>query len=248
MLLAGLAIMTAACGLTGSGAGRPLPEPSPTPSANDVVGAATLTRGLGTAHVEVDVLTRLGDREDSLHGSGGIALHKGYGDLVWTDPSGARTRELSNSRGLFVQRDVPGGMWTRLPASDATATGPLAAPLRGLGALVSTVKDGIEPVGDVSATRMTGSVPASTDELALLGFGSAQVAELAGSASGRSVDVTVWIDPRGRVVRVDRELDMLDADGEPVVARVSTVLSDFMTGLDLTAPPDDRVIDASSSP
>ncbi len=105
----------------------------------------------------------------TLTGTGSAAVAQGYGDMTWTDASGAVTRELSNGKGLFVQTDVPDGMWTRLPDERATPTGRLADPLRGLGGLADVTRHGPEDLDGVPATRFTGSAAGCSGEPGVAG-------------------------------------------------------------------------------
>ena len=171
-------------------------------------------------------------------------MSNGYGDMRWTDASGAVTRELSNGKGLFVQTDVPSGMWTRLPDERATPTGRLADPLRGLGGLADVTKVGPEDLDGTATTRYTGTLPASPDSLALLGFSDEELVEIGTDWQGAVVDVTVWIDSKGRVVGIERTLDLPDAAAGPVSAVTMTALSDFTTTIDLEPPPTESVVEA----
>lgn len=217
---------------------------APTPSADAFVASVMRTRDLATADLEVTVTTDVGGSVRSLTGEGSSAVSNGYGDMRWTDASGAVTRELSNGKGLFVQTDVPSGMWTLLPDERATPTGRLADPLRGLGGLADVTKVGPEDLDGTPTTRYTGTLPASPDSLALLGFSDEELVEIGTDWQGADVDVTVWIDSKGRVVGIERTLVLPDAAAGPVSAVTMTALSDFTTTIDLEPPPTESVVEA----
>lgn len=218
--------------------------PSPTPSADDFVASVMRTRDLATAAVEVTVITDVGGSVRTLTGSGVSAMSNGYGDILWTDAGGAVTRELSNGKGLFVQTDVPDGTWTRLPDERATPTGRLADPLRGLGGLSDVTAAGSEDLDGVATTRYTGTLPASPESLALLGFSDEELVEIGTDWQDAVVDVIVWIDAKGRVVGIERSLDLPGAAAAPVSATTMTSLSDFTTAIDLEPPPTESVVEA----
>jgi hypothetical protein len=253
-LLGGLLLGSAAlagCGTqqaasTSSSAAPPAPPSAvaPTPSADAFVASVMRTRDLATADLEVTVTTDVGGVVRSLTGEGSSAVSNGYGDMLWTDASGAVTRELSNGKGLFVQIDVPDGMWTRLPDERATPTGRLADPLRGLGGLSDVTKAGPEELDAVPTTRYTGTLPASPESLALLGFSDEELVEIGTDWQGANVDATVWIDSLGRVVGIERALDLPDAAARPVSSVTMTRLSDFTTTIDLEPPPTESVVEA----
>lgn len=217
---------------------------SPTPSADEFVASVMRTRDLGTAALEVTVSTDVGGTRRTLGGSGVSAVSQGYGDLLWTDADGDVTRELSNGKGLFVQTDVPDGTWTLLPDERATPTGRLADPLRGLGGLADVTAAGADELDGVPATRYTGALPASPDSLALLGFSDEELVEIGTDWQGGVVDVNVWIDARGRVIGIERTLDLPAAAAAPVSATTMTRLSDFTTSIELEPPPTESVVEA----
>jgi hypothetical protein len=217
---------------------------TPTPSADAFVASVMRTRDLATAALEITVTTEVGGFVRSLTGEGTSAVSNGYGDLRWTDSSGAVTRELANGKGLFVQTDVPDGTWTRLPDERATPTGRLADPLRGLGGLLGVTKAGPEDLDGMPTTRYTGTLPASPESLALLGFSDEELVEIGTDWQGAVIDVTVWIDSKGRVVGIERALDLPDSAAAPVTAVTMTRLSDFTTTIDLEPPPTESVVEA----
>lgn len=221
--------------------------PSPTPSADEFIASVMRTRDLATAALEITATTDVGGSVRTLTGTGVSALSEGYGDLLWTDAGGAVTRELSNGKGLFVQTDVPDGTWTLLPDERATPTGRLADPLRGLGGLSGVTEAGPEDLDGVPTTRYTGTLPASPESLALLGFSDEELVEIGTDWQGGVVDVTVWIDARGRVVGIERSLDLPGAAAAPVSAATMTSLSEFTTTIDLEPPPTESVVEAPDS-
>lgn len=227
----------------GTGPATPVPASpvAPTPSASDLVAAVTHTRGLGTAAVDISVRTDADGAVRTLDGSGGIDLGKGYGDLLWRADDDSPVRELSNGKGLYVQSEVPTGTWARLPDVRSTPTGPLADPLRGLGTLQGVAESdaSIDPLG----RRFTGTQPASTEALQLLGLTDEERTGLGDAWQRQPIDVTVWIDDARRVVRVDRSAQFPGGAGDAVRALTSTTLSDFSRPLDLTSPPSGSVVE-----
>ena len=221
---------------------------TPTPSADAFVASVMRTRDLATADLEVTVTTDVGGSVRTLTGEGPSAVSNGYGDMRWTDASGAVTRELSNGKGLFVQTDVPAGMWTLLPDERATPTGRLADPLRGLGGLADVTKVGPEDL-DGTAHDPLHRHPARESRTALPCWASPTRSSWRSARTGRVpiVDVTVWIDSKGRVVGIERTLDLPDAAAGPVSAVTMTALSDFTTTIDLEPPPTESVVEAPDS-
>lgn len=243
-----LVALVLSVGLAGCGAraGGPTSVPSlssPTPTANEFIDSVLRTRDLGTALTTIGATITRGGRTTNLNGTGGVAFNVGYGDLTWQDDAGGSFRERSNGKGLFVQSDPPGGPWTRYDGAGSTATGRLPDVLRGLGTLDDLVIEGTEDVGAVRATRYSGRTPVTEVALGQLGFSAGDAGRLAAAAAGEQIDVTVWVDQRGRVVRVDRSVDLPGAD--PVSARVTTRLGDFSASLDLSPPPSASVTAAS---
>ena len=119
---------------------------------------------------------------------------------------------MSNGKGLFVQTEVPDGTWTRLPSERSTPTGRLAEPLRGLGGLADVTRAGSDDLDGTPTTRYTGTLPASPDTLALLGFSDEELVQIGTDWQGSVVDVTVWVDGAGRVVGVERSPGPADGD------------------------------------
>jgi LppX_LprAFG lipoprotein len=253
-LLIGVGVL-AGCGTQQAGSSASAASPSavapsavlPTPSADAFVASVMRTRDLATADLEVTATTDVGGDVRTLTGEGSAAVAQGYASMRWTDASGAVTRELSNGKGLFVQTDVPEGMWTQLPEERATPTGRLADPLRGLGGLADVTKAGAEDLDGSPTTRYTGTLPASPDSLALLGFSDEELVEIGTDWQGADVDVTVWIDAKGRVVGIERTLALPEAAAGPVSAVTMTALSDFTTTIDLEPPPTESVVEAPDS-
>ncbi len=242
-------------GLVACGTPRVEPEATPsapdlvlpTPAANDFVSTVMRTRGLGTAEATVDVTTTTGEGSVQLTGSGPVAINKGYGRLDWTSSDGGSFTEVSNGKGLFVRSEGPTGMWTHLPDKTSTPTSRLADPLRGIGTAMDVVRHGPEQVGDVTAVRYTGRIPATTESLALLGMSDEQITALGDSWRGQWIDLTVWVDQRGRIVRLERTLTIPDTEGGPVSATTVTTLDDFSQTIDLEPPPTESVTEGASS-
>jgi hypothetical protein len=240
-------LLVAGCGTqraVSAASSAPPAAVSPTPSADEFVAGVMRTRDQGTAAMDVVVSTDVGGDLRMLTGSGASAVSQGYGELLWTDADGATTREVSNGRGLFVQTDVPDGLWTRLPDERATPTGRLADPLRALGGLQDVIRAGPEELAGTPATRYTGTLPASPDSLLLMGFSDEELVAIGEDWQGGVIDVTVWIDGTGRVIGIERSLDLPGAAAGPVTARTMTELSDFTLAIDIAPPPTESVVEA----
>ncbi len=64
-------------------------------------------------------------------------------------------------------------------------------------------------------TRYTGTLPASPGQPALLGFSDEELVEIGTDWQGAVVEVTVWIDAKGRVIGIERTLDLPAAAAGP---------------------------------
>ena len=223
------------------------PEPSPTPAANEYVDAVVHTRGLGTAKTEIILTSTIGSQSRDLTAEGGLDLASGYGDLTWRGSDGSVVRERSNGKGLFVQSGGPSSTWEKRAGVDASSTGRVADVLRGLGTLGGLQLAGTEVFQGLTFHRYTGEVPVSAQALGQLGIGSEDAAAIAAAAPDAMVQVTVWIDPSGRVVRVDRAIDVADTSVGPVSATTTTRLTEFSGDLDLSPPPSESVVSAPAS-
>ena len=252
LLAAAAAVLLAGCASTqATSASSPdavavAPAPSPTPAANAYVASVMKTRGLGTAKASIIADTRIGPQERSLTATGGLDLNRGFGDLIWTDADGTTFRELSNGKGLFVQSQVPDGSWVKDAGVDASATGRVADALRGLGTLSGLRLDGTEVFQGLAFQRYVGTVPVSAIALQQVGIGAEDAKAIAAEVPGAEVTVTVWIDPSGRVVRVDRSVDLPETSRGPVTASTTTRMTQFSGDLDLSPPPSESVSVAPS--
>ena len=241
--------------LVGCGTPRVDPEsaPSPpqqilpTPTANDFVTTIMRTRGLSTADLAIDLTTTVGNDTTRLTGSGPAGIRGGYGRLTWTPDGGEAFTEVSNYKGLYVQTGGPSGLWTHQPDRLATPTSRLADPFRGLGTAMDVTRRGPERLGDQATTRFTARIPADSDSMALMGLSGDQIASLGDSSRGQWVEVTVWVDGRGRIVRVDRSVDIPNAPDGPVSATTTTLLDDFSRTVDVEPPPTESVTEAPTS-
>ena len=101
-----------------------------------------------------------------------------------------------------------------------------------------------EDEGAEGQTVYSGLLPSDPDRLAELGFTDEEFVGIGDAWQGASIDVDVWVDRLGRVVRVDRSFDVAGPDGIEYAAAASTRLSDFSGVLDLTSPPSESVVDA----
>lgn len=233
--VAALTILVLLAGCAPSGPPSAATPPPPTPASSAFLDALEHTRSLGTATVQVAVdAAGPGTR---LSGSGAVALYDGYGSLLWESADGEDFAERSNGRGIYVQDDPPSGAWRTV--TGPTRTSPLADPLRGLGQVVSPQAQGSEVVDGRTAQRFVGRAPGTREQLTLAGLPPGDPATPT-TAADSEVEVTAWIDDRGRIIRIDRVI--VPADGPAgsaapdVTARTSTLLSDFSRVIDLSTP------------
>ena len=247
MVLAAVAPTLAACGTprvapTSPAASGPI---SMMPTANDFVTSLIRTRDLGTAAVEIEVRTTVGDVTRELTGTGAVATDPGFGNLTWTGESG-QTHEIINDIATYVQSDPPDGMWTRLAEGDRTPTTGFADPLSGLGGLALVTNEGADEVDGIPATRYSGTLQIDPNRMVELGLSEAEIAGIGDAWQGASMEVDAWVDAKGRVVHITRVAELIGQDGVPVRVEVSTALSDFSGGLDLENPPSESVTEAPS--
>jgi hypothetical protein len=250
--LAAVVLTVAASTLVACGTPRVAPtspaasEPiSMMPTANDFVTALIRTRDLGTAKVEIDVTTTVGEVTRELAGTGAVATDPGFGNLTWTGDAG-QTHEIINDIATYVQSEPPDGIWTKLAKGDRTPTTGFADPLSGLGTLALVTNEGADDIDGVPATRYTGTLQIDPNRMVDLGLSEAEIAGIGDAWQGASMMVTAWVDAKGRVVHIDRVAELIGQDAVPVRVEVSTALSDFSGGLDLENPPSASVTEAPS--
>lgn len=251
--------------LTGCGTHRVDPSAStptldgeipPTPSANDYVSSVLNTKTRGSAKVTTTITIKTPEGQRTLVGKGPTFLDPGFGVIKWT-ADGATYVEMVNDQGIFVQSSPPDGRWTQyVDAKSTSATGGVAttttsgsaSPLRGLGVAQDVVNQGTEQVGKVSATRYTGRLPLTPKELRGMGLTEDEITALGEHWQGADENLTVWIDPDGFIVKVDRSIDLPNATGGPVSVTSSTTLRNLGVALDVTSPSTSLVDSASASP
>ena len=196
-----------------------------------------MTRTWAASQIGVSVRSTIDGERRDLRGAGEVAIDKGYGDIDWTSGD-SHGRELVNDRAIFTQSEAPGGAWVRTESSDRTPTSAFADPLRHLTRLEHVSPSGTAQLDGFEAARYHGTLPvtaANLEGLALTDDDVARVIATVGPA--QSIDVTVWVDPHHRIVRIDRSLE-LDGDA-PIAVSVmaSTNLTNFGVMLDLESPP-----------
>ena len=221
-------------------------RPSMMPSANEFVSAVMHTRDLGSANVDITVDTLIDGARQHLDGIGAVALGRGFGNILWTDPTGT-TRIINNDVATFVRDDEPDGMWNELPESAITPRTAFADPIASLGLLSDIRSDGAEEIDGIATTRYTGRLSADPQNLAAFGLTEDVIATLADASGGSSISVTAWADQTGQIVRVDRSFSGDSGSGTPVDLRVSTSLSDFSGVIDVGPPPSASVTSVSAS-
>ena len=199
---------------------QPAQSPQPTRSATPLASAISATSAPGTARVDVLILTSVGGLEDELTGTGITVFGTGDADLAWQAGAGA-SRELSVDGAAWLQLDPPDGEWLAVPDGTWIPTIAAGRPLRGLTDLRDVRVDGTEALGDIETTRLVGSLPAAGN------LGGLGINELAAQAVQEDpdarVDVTVWVDGTGRIVRITRTI----ASTTDVQASSTTELTDF---------------------
>jgi hypothetical protein len=237
VLVASVTLATG-CGVPTANPGEVAPSVpiSMMPTASDFVSSVIRTRDLGTADLEVQVESQVDGRQQRLAGSGGSSLGEGLGDMEWTQGD-TRFRELSNDVAVFVQTPPGADRWTRLAKGEVTQTTGFADPLRGLGVLQSVTDEGTEPVGDITARRYSGQVPADASALRALGLTQDSIDAIQAAGATAPITVTAWVDPAGRVVRVVRSYNSSSGSGPHVSVTSTTDLSDFSRELNLQSPP-----------
>lgn len=199
---------------------QPTQPAQPTRSASPLASAISATSAPGTARIEVRILTSVGGLEDELTGTGTTVFGTGDADLAWQAAAGA-SRELTVDDAAWLQLEPPAGEWLAVPDGTWIPTIAAGRPLRGLTDLRDVRVDGTERLGDAETTRLVGSLPAAGN------LGGLGINELAAQAvqddPGARVDVTLWVDGTGRIVRIARTI----ASATDVQASSTTELSDF---------------------
>ncbi|MDO8308795.1 MAG: hypothetical protein Q7V58_10620 [Actinomycetota bacterium] len=226
-LVAALAWATGACGSVTTG-GPALPVIQPTPAADPFSSAIIMTRSWASAEASIAGLTVIDGREHSINGEGYLGLDEGLGSVTWSTADGLVT-ELVNERAVFAST---GAGWARQPGW-LTDTSCLADPLRGLAEAPGTIV--LDPADGLRRYRVR--LPLTAESVGCSGMsvlGTAQILAWPGLAG--SVDVTGWVDPNHRLVRIDRELTA-NAPGHSATAAITTRLENFGIMLDLESPP-----------
>lgn len=219
----------AACG--GPPSSTPVPSEPLTmmPSGSDLVSALVFTESLATSAVDIEITSRIGDREQERTARGAVGMRGGFGELTWTDTD---VRERRNGRGVFVQSPASSGTWVHLRDGETTDTLPLADVLRGLGQLTDV---SVEPA-EGGSVRYSGTVPLTAEALDRFGLSASQKASIGSAWQGQTMAASVWVDGLNRIVRIDRAIDLTGDDGTPVNVTVTTRLSDFSIWFDGSPP------------
>ncbi|MHB1068143.1 MAG: hypothetical protein ACYC2Z_12070 [Candidatus Nanopelagicales bacterium] len=210
-----------------------MPVIQPTPGADPFSSAIIMTRSWASAEAMIEGLTVIDGREHLISGKGYLGLDEGLGSVTWSTADGPVT-ELVNERAVFASA---GAGWVRQPGR-LTDTSCLADPLRGLadarGAVALAPADGLR--------RYRVRLPLTQQSLACSGMSLLRTAQiLAWPGLAGFVDVTGWVDPNHRLVRIDRALTA-SAQGHSATAAITTRLADFGIMLDLESPPSASVV------
>lgn len=199
------------------------------PSSSDLITALVFTESLATTAVDIDVTSRIGNRQQERSARGTVGMRGGFGELTWADTG---VRERRNGRGVFVQSPAPSGTWVHLRDGDTTDTLPLADLLRGLGQLADVSTEPAEG----GTVRYSGTLPLTSEALDRFGLSREQKAAIGSAWQGTRMAAAVWVDGMNRIVRIDRTLDLVGDDGTPVHVEVTTRLSDFSVWFDGSPP------------
>lgn len=239
-------ILVSACTTTPEQGTTPSPTPEQTSVVEaviDVPAAIRSTVEAQTAGIDILILTTLGDQEAALAGEGVVDFTTGNADVTWSDDNGVVV-ERRTSDGLFVHIDPPDGPWYELAEDDATPTTFSLDPLADLVDLQNPINEGAETLEGQATTRFVGTAPAAGC-LDGAGFSDEDRARIE-SATDVVCRVSVWIDDRGYIVRIDRLFGAdLDANFRASSLR-STTLRDFGEPVMITTP--QQVEQAPESP
>ena len=224
---------------TGPSASSP-PSPLLSPEASPVLDAVTATRALGSATVHVRNAASVGRQDVWVSiGDGSLDLAKGLGRIAFTSSHGGTSELLVNQDGAFVSPDG-GAQWFLLGFGQTTPLMGAINVFRGLDR-VDWGAGEADTVGGRVLTRYDGVMVDATIADAMDGMGvSTEQPELLAQVGSLEIDVSVWVDDAGRIVRVLRSIDGTTPEG-PLQATQLVTLSRFREAIDLASPPEDRV-------
>jgi hypothetical protein len=244
--VAGLAaLVLAGCGAAASG---PDPSVAAPPSADPFTSALIMSRSWASAQMEATVLSTVEGVTRMQRARGEVGIDKGYAWLTWHE-AGRVSTEIVNDRGSFRQEQSPDGGWVYSAPGAATPTAALADPLRHLTELQGVVEQGSDSMDGFDATRYAGTLPLTgpnLDGLTLTEDEKALV--LAGAAPQDAVQVTMWLDPNRRLVRIDRSLETGVTSPLDASVLASTHLWDFGIMIHVEPPPSASVTATVTSP
>lgn len=203
--------------------------PTPSPSPNDVANAVSTTNAIGTASLQVTILTTVDGLDDELVGEGVAVLNSGDADLTWQSSAGT-SREVSIDDIGYVQIEPPDGDWITLGEGETVPTLAAGQPLVGLAELAELRNEGAEVIGDVETTRFTGWLPAQS-HLEGMGLNDIAARRVLDDPAAR-IDVTVWVDGLGRIIRIMRTV----ASTSGVAASSTTELTDIGMPVTISDP------------
>ena len=215
-----------------------------------LVSAAQATRGAGTARVTSTMTVDAGDGASQSVRADGVVDFAGDDAALRVSSSifggGSDLQILLVDSASYVQVPMFGEKWISVPLDDLNVE--LPDPSKGLNMLTELTdltEVGEEPIDGTETTKYTGTVDVED------AVGMSLPADLAQStkkelekASG-TVDVSVWVDGDGRVVRLDQRGTVDVGTGAPLSTTSSTTLTDFGVATDIAAPPADQVVDGS---
>jgi len=194
-----------------------------------------MTRTWAAAEIDVAAATTIDGRTVERHGTGEVAIDKGYADIDWTTAT-SHAHELVNDHAIFTQDEAPDGVWVRTESGGRTPTSAFANPLLHLTDLRDVAPDGTGEMDGFEAVRYRGTLPVTAADLEGLAVDDDTVNRIVAAADADdAIVVTVWVDPHHRAARIDRSLDIAGPD--PITATATTHLTNFGVMLDLESPP-----------
>ncbi|MFE2723621.1 LppX_LprAFG lipoprotein [Kitasatospora sp. NPDC059327] len=239
-----------ASGTPSTASPTPAAPPTPTPSATPTVEPATVVReaaaatGRTSARVDQSVRLTNGDTTYDLAVSGDFDLAADRGQLGVDLPGGAISHldEIFADGQVYVRGSagVPSGTWAAIDRDRTIAHALLRSPvndpehvLQQISTLGRVTRSGEEEVSGVRATRYDGML--TTDAVTLrLAPEIRSKLETYRSLSGSDLPIPagVWVDPQGRVVKVQLTLDM-----SPIHSVTTVAFSELGKAVKVTAPP-----------
>lgn len=229
-------------------------------AAEAVKAAARDTTATGSSKFELSSTTAIGGQDVTFAGRGAFDYDDGTGQLSFQVPGaggaasgGGSIEERVVGPDLFLTLPQMPGTFYRLKVADVAGTslGSSTDPTASLAALlgVAAVRQvGTEQVRGVEATHYQGTydvraaiagAPAGTKEV---------LEQTLGSTSLQQVPFDAFLDPEGRLVKFEQELELAataQTGGQKVTSRTVLELFEFGTVVTVKAPPASSVKDGA---